>query len=305
MEYALFVEHEVKYTNENPVPVRDVVAALLALEKISGGYLPRTLNALMGVDVKRAEILVEGIEHGSLIEKVLVKLVFRDEAHMDEFLDKIRDGKFKDAWQMLPGGPKVRLAMVGTLIGTLIAVGVGYALPSKEGEPHPAVNVIIIGAESYQRSPEAFVDIVNAAVGHDKKKLAQHAADFMAPAKDDPKGAVVLDGNNKLRFDHQIVQAMPRQVSPEPYESQTEYKDVDLEIRASDRDKSSTGWAGVVRDLFDRRVRLVLSPGVSAHDLANKFHVRADVIVVSRPDPKGNTLQPVQIYVERIIPDDE
>lgn len=305
MEYALFVEHEVKYTNENPVPVRDVVAALLALEKISGTYLPRTLNALVGVEVKRAEILVEGIEHGSLIEKVLVKLVFGDEEHMNEFLDKIRDGQIMDALRALSGGNRVNIPRVGVLLGVLVALGVGYALVSKDGDTHPAVNVIIIGAESYERSPEAFVDIVNAAVGHDKKKLAQNAADFIAPAKADPKGAVVLDGNSKLSFDHKIVQAMPRQVSPEPYESQTEYKDVDLEIRASDRDKSSTGWAGVVRDLFDRRVKLVLAPAVSAHDLANKFHVRADVIVVSRPDPKGNTLQPVQIYVERIIPDDE
>lgn len=301
-EVALFVEHEVKYTNAEAIPVRDVVTALLALERISSQFLPRTLNALAGVEVKHAELLVEGFEHGSLKEKVLIKLVFGDEAKLNDFLEKLHEGRVREAWQMLPGGHKVKLAIVGTTVAVLLAVGTMYVL--KPAAPAVDITIIQVGAEAYNKSPDQVVEIVRAAVGVDSKKLAQETAHFMAPAKNDPAGTIVLDGNAKLTIPADTVRAMPREVAADPYESTIEYKDVDLEIRASDRDSSARGWAGVVRDLFDRRVKLVLADGIEAHSLANRFHVRADVVVTSRPDKAGK-LVPAQIFVERIIPDNE
>lgn len=302
-EFELLVEHEIKYTNKEPVPVKDVVEALLALERISSKFLPKTMNALLDTEIKRAEILVEGIEHGSLVEKVVVRLLFGDAKKMNQFLDKVRDGNLSDAWQGLPGSKRVRISIVGVTLAVLVASGAYYVL-SKNETPVTQNTVIIIGAEAYNTHPDQLVQIVNAAVGSDRKRLAQDSANFIAPAKNDPNGAIEIDGNQQLTIPAETVRAMPRQVVQEEYESNIEYKDVDLEIRASDRDSGARGWAGVVRDLFSRRIKLVLSDDVAAHDLANRFHVRADIVVTSKPDASGQ-LRPSQIYVERIIPDNE
>ena len=300
-EFALLVEHEVKYTNAEPIPVKDVVTALLALEQLSSRFLPKTLNALMDTEVRRAELLVEGFEHGSLIEKVVIRLLFTTEEQMNHFLDKVHEGKVAEAWAMLPGGNRVKVGIVGITLAVLVGMGISYALPSET--PIAQNNVIIVGAEAYGKSPDQVVEIVRAAVGGDRKRLAQESANFVAPAKNDPKGTIEFDGNAKLTVPAETVQAMPRQVVQEQNELNVEYKDVDLEIRASDRDSGATGWAAVVRDLFDRRVKLVLADNIAAQELANRFHVRADIVVKQKPNQAGQ-FKPVQIYLERIIPDD-
>ncbi|MNH42854.1 hypothetical protein D3C79_1046410 [compost metagenome] len=76
-----------------------------------------------------------------------------------------------------------------------------------------------------------------------------------------------------------------------------------MEIRATDLDSLSRGWAAIIRGLVDRRVKLVLDEGVDPQSLAGKFKVRADVIVKFRMSAKTKKMEPVSITVQRIIED--
>lgn len=303
-EHALHFEHDFTYTNAQPLSVRDVVESLQALDRISRRFLPRTINALIDADVVEAQLYVLGFEHGSLTEKVMIKLVFGSEENLDAFLDKVRDGHvraaFKDVAKNLPKDRIVKAAVIGGAMAALLAVGVGYVL---KGDPKPPniTNVFIIGAEAYQKSPEQFAQIVRAAVGNDRKQLAKDTAQFIAPAKADPAGAIVVDGNQSLSIPRSVVEAMPNEYEPEVGESIQLYENVVLEIRATDRDSTDSGWSGIVQGLFKKRVKMELADDVDATSLSRKLTAHADVRVVSRPGKKGQ-LEPVRIIVERVLP---
>lgn len=308
-EVSLLVEHSVKYTNQNPLTVKEVVNSLNALNKVSVYFLPQALSTLSGAEVMTADLLVEGFEHGSFVEKVLIRLFFKDEAELEKFLDKVRDGS-RELYRNLPGEgrPVLKGAVaVSCVVGSLVAVGAMWAISTRQDAPSPVTlnindsNFVVIGAESYELSPTDFVKVIEATGRTDQKQLAQASVNLLAPAKSEEGAVMMMDDNAQLSIPRETVEALPDNVDFQPYETEQPYSDVDLQIRASDRDNSSRGWAGIIDGVVDRRVRLELSEGVSPDDIAAKFVVRADVVVHYRMSRRSKKLEPVLISVVSII----
>lgn len=309
-ECSLLVEHELKYTNKHPLAVKDVIESLKGLEKISVYFLPEALSTLTGADVVAAELLIEGLEQGSFIEKVILRLTFRDEAGMNTFLDGVRE-KIVNAYRKLPGEetPVLKAIAVSTVIGSLVYLGSVWAIGTKEAAPAGvAINIadsnfIAIGAEAYQVSPEQFVAVIEAVGSIDKKKLAQSAAKVVAPAKREEGAEIVMAGNDRLLIPNATVSQVPDTVEFDAFEIDQPHRDVDLEIRATDLDSTSRGWAGVIDGIANRRVKLLFADGVNPEALAGKLKVRADVIVKSRMSPKSKQMEPVSITITELIDD--
>jgi hypothetical protein len=312
-EVSLLLEHTLKYTNSNPLTVREVVDSLLALEKVSVHFLPSTLSALSNADVVSAELYVEGLEEGSFIERVILKLFFRDQQELEKFLDSSRE-KLRDTYKRLPGGdyPVMKGTIaVSAVLGSLIAVGAVWAIGTKTpAAPAPAPvstttltdnTIIIIGAESYGQKPEDFLKIIEGVAGHDKKKLAQQSVKINAPAKSEEGATVVIDGNADLTFSKEMVKAVPDTVDFEPFEVTDPHSDVDLEIRATDLDSLQRGWAAIIPGLVERRVKLVLGEKIQPEALAGRFKVRADVEILYRMSKRSKNMQPVQITAVQLI----
>lgn len=78
-----------------------------------------------------------------------------------------------------------------------------------------------------------------------------------------------------------------------------DYSDVDIQIRALDLDNPSKGWAAVVPDIIERRVKLVLDPNVSAELLSGRLSFRGDITVISTL--KNNEYKPTEILLREII----
>lgn len=312
-EATLLIEHTIKYTNSKPLTVREVVDSLQALEKISIHFLPSTLSALSNSDIVSAELFVEGFEEGSFIEKVLVRLAFRDEQELEKFLDSSRE-KLRDIYKRIPGEdyPVMKgVVVVSAALGALIAVGAVWAISTTKEVPPASVitltdnTIIIIGAKSYGQSPEDFLKIVEGVAGHDKKKLAQQSAKILAPAKSEEGASVVLDGNESLTFDNDVVKATPATVDFDPFEITDPHSDVDLEIRATDLDSLNRGWAAIIPGLVERRVKLKLGENIQPDDLAGKFKVRADVEILYRMNNRTKKMEPVQITAIELITEEE
>ncbi|MGF6711616.1 hypothetical protein QFZ41_002580 [Luteibacter sp. W1I16] len=303
-ETALFARHEIRYTTEHPVPVKDVIASLQGLQRISAHFLPRTLSALTGVEVLSADLFVEGFEQGSFVEDVLVKLVFGSQEKLDAFLKKANESVVAEAREIIVKHPIISVAVLA-----LLAYGAAQAYSAmNDGQQSSAIqannNVInIIGAESYKMDPQAFARVLTAAVGADRKKIAQDSARVLAPAKNEA-AAIILDGNQKLSITSAAVKEVPAKVEFDERPLEETYPDVDLQIRAIDRDKVRQGWKGLIPGLVDRRVPLKLSDSVDAEELAKYATVRADVRIVYRRDKSGN-LKPQQIAVDRLVQADD
>ncbi|MBA3997036.1 MAG: hypothetical protein C0466_07685 [Candidatus Accumulibacter sp.] len=297
-DFTFSSTHEFYFSTREPVPIAQVAESLLALERVVK-FAPKVLEGLTQVEILGVDVYVDAIESGSLLEKVVIRLLFKNEETLDAFLDRIGEHIRK------PGMPR------SVLIGTILAALVGYGawLAAKVGNPAGQTTItannntiINLGAGQVDLTPEAFRAIVAAAVT-DKKDLAQNAVKIFHAARDDSQASIVIDGNQSTSFSPDVISATPKKVEIEKQEKVEHLRDVDLQIRATDLDSLSRGWAAVIPGKIDRRVRLKLDPGIKPSEVADKFSVRADVSIHYQLDRAGKKLVPNYILLREVIKD--
>ena len=296
---VLTLSHEIYYSNKNEIPIREVVESLLALERIIK-RTPAVLSALTEISIDGVEVYVDELQSGSLFEKIAINLFFKDEADLDAFLAKIREklGEHKVA----------RNVLIGAIIASLLGTGLFYAAKSMNPQGVPSIqannNIILnIGADEARLPRESLQAIIEAAVGPYKKELARDAVKVIKPAQSDTSARIVMDGNEMLVMTPEVIKATPPKVDMDDLVSTKEYKDVDLQIRATNLDSATQGWAGLIPGLIDRRIRLELADGVDRRDIAGHFQIRADVTIHYRMDKKAKQQAPKLIVVQAVIKD--
>ncbi len=298
-QFVLETKHEFYYSNRDAVPIADIIDSLVGIEKLVK-LAPGVLEALTGIEIDGVEVFVDTLESGSLLEDVIIKLVFRDQARLDAFLEKV-NAKIGDG--------VARNVLIAAVIAALLGYG-AYLLARAMSNSTTTItannNVIInVGAGEVDLTPEAFKAIVEASV-KDKKGLAGSVVKILQPARSDSNASLVLDGNDKLNFSNQVIAATPATLELNRQEKVEHLSDVDLQIRATNLDSKVQGWAGLIPNAVARRVKLVLDANVMPADLAGKFKVRADVSVYYRLAKSGSKSEmvPDHILVREVIKDD-
>lgn len=291
--------HRFYWSTENPVPVAKVAESLLALERIIR-ITPRVLERVTQIEIGETQVYVESIESGSLYEDILIRLIFKDKANFEAFIDKIGEIVRK------PG--MTRSVLITAVIAAVIGVG-AYLTVQKDSTANQTTinannNVIInLGAGQVDLTPEAFRAIVEAAVT-DKKQLAKDAVKVFEPAHGDRKAALIIDESEQARFSPEVIAATPKVLKIDKQEKTEFLHDVDLQIRATDLDSLTRGWAAVIPGKIDRRVKLKLDPGIRPADIADSFSVRADVTVHYKLDNTGRKMVPDYIALHQVIQDE-
>lgn len=114
--------------------------------------------------------------------------------------------------------------------------------------------------------------------------LARTAMAFIQPAK--REHGVRIEGAGHA-IDAATIEAAPSALDIaldlEDEEQQTPHEQVEVVIHATDRDRSSSGWAGHIPGVWEKRLRMKLFPVVSPARLFGRERFVADVILVSRP----------------------
>nr|MBP6727770.1 hypothetical protein [Thauera sp.] len=306
-EVALDLRDTLVFSNRHPLLVEDVIRSLRALERIAIERLPSALSKLAESEVLRAELLVEGFESGSFREGVVCRLIFGSPEKLDQFIQRLRDGQTKEALTEVYRGirpdmnPTIKAGLASSIITLLIGAGLIAAVKMTGGDEQAVAlingdnNVVIaITAEEFGKSPDEVRRIIQEVAASHSKRLAKNAVDVIAPAKREPDTTVSW-GSGLPAVSSSAVATAPSDVDADPYEQVQAYRDVDIQIRALDRDKSNSGWAAVIPNLVDRRVRLLFADEAMATKLHGKFSVRGDVTVLSKMDRRSNQMQPVQI----------
>lgn len=295
-EFVFTTTHEIFWSTREPVPIGEVIETLQALERIVR-MCPKVLEGITLIDIDHIGVYVDAVESGSLTDKIIIKLFFKDEESFDAFLDKI--------------GEKVRGMPRSVLIGAVIAAIVGYGawlaakVGNQAGQTTIANNnttIINLGAGQVDMTPETFRAIVETAIT-DKKALATNAVKLFKPARSDGQASIVIDGNTSTTFPPEVIAATPRLAEVDRQERVEDLSDVDLQIRAMDMDSPNKGWAALIPGRVDRRVKLKLDPRVKTTDVAGRFAVRADVSVYYKIDRSGRKMIPDYILLKEIIKD--
>ncbi|MCY1309371.1 hypothetical protein D9M70_594610 [compost metagenome] len=110
-----------------------------------------------------------------------------------------------------------------------------------------------------------------------------------------------FDGNPNIVIPKETVRVAPSSIDVERDKHEEALPDVDLHIRATNLDSTTSGWAGLIPGIIDRRLPLELAEGVDPKDVASKFKVRADVTVIYEPKGKAKKLTPVRIILTGLV----
>jgi len=295
----LTTTHRIYYSNKEHIPLSEIADSLLALEGLIRQSPDVLENLFPGTKIYGVEIYLSELKSGSLYEDVLVKFVFGSQEKLDEFVSNLRERlglqHLKDNNQLLSA-----ILLVMTLTGGAYYYGKTNASSENKAKLEANNNIVInVGADFVEMKADEFRSAVEAGV-KDKEKLTKNAVRFVKPAKRDPEAHIRFDNDKKLQINPEAVKAMPSHVAePEPEEAIEDHDRVEVIIRAVDLDSHRKGWAAIIPDISERRVKLQLDPHIDGEQLMQHPAAIANVTGIFKYDEEGKKI-PTLYFVRDI-----
>jgi hypothetical protein len=304
--------HEVTFTTSRQVTVADVANSLLANEELLSHVGEILEYCVPGLTVERINISFRSASTNSpLLEELAAQLyfAFQSDLHRD----------IPDLIQSISGAqvPEQYKAVVTIIFFIVVVYGIKGAWdlfkkrrkPEQKEEP-PSLqsdisgnynNLIQVGGNLIGISPEHLRLAVEQAFPEKRRPhLARTAIAFIQPAKREHGARIEGAGQS---IDAPTIEAAPSALDIAldlaDQEEQTTYEQTEVVIHATDKDKGSSGWAGRIPGVSEKRLRMKLFPAISPAKLFGRERVVADVIVVSKPDQHG-IMTPYMFHVVNV-----
>lgn len=300
MTQTIDIDFHIKYNMTTTPSVDDVVTSLTALQHL----IPKSVTVLDKIypelTIHTAELLVEDVRVGSLWEDLKVKLTVGLVGEQNaEKLQEVLNDSIKHHHMLS------KLLYAG--FGAVVAFGAITAVQSCSKKEQAVVNNfydnstnIAVLSEHSNLSGDEVVAVVKSVMD---KKTVQKTADFIQPAKQDPNGSIEIGSKtaNPQTIPNEIVQAVPEQVeAPQQEEREQDYSNIDVYIYASDQDKNTQGWAGIVPELFERRVKFELAEDINPHRLHGQRKINADITVIERYQKSQKKYMVAKVIIRQV-----
>lgn len=296
--YSYSLKEQIKIETDQAIEVSALIKHLQALEKVAK-QSNKTFSALTNSEVISVELLIEEIEHGSLWEDIVLKLTFKDQQNLDQFLEASRN------WIIENPMTATTIGLGGIVLGGLIALGFSRLKKNTTEEGDRVIinnygTIIQNGAGALNIGEAEFKKALEKT--EDKAKLAQNAQKFAQMAKSPTGAGSITFGNpeaeNALEIPSNVVSHIPLYNEPEPSEDKTTtFENITLQIRSLDRDKY-TGWLGYIEGAFIQRLPLEIPINTDLNVLSKQEAVKATVTLVYRE--KGDKIERKKIILEQL-----
>lgn len=292
-----FTSYRVRFTVENPVPVDIVIESLKAHEKLlkrSGKFLESVYD---GLHITATNVYVEEISEGSWVADFLVKYVVGEE----------NEAQFRLLYDnILRDNQRMRTA-VAVGVGALMSAGMisAYQAYMPDSPSQPAIeahNSVVIQAAGNVNIPaekvEEFIE-----QNKNNKQVAKETLSALKPASVTPGSLMEVQGIPvDLTLNSEAIESLPEDMSFIPPNEQDDvYSNISVYVSASDEDSGKRGWAGLVPDIFDSRVKFILDDNVSPRDLHGRRRVQANIIVHKVYVASTNQYQVKSVTITDII----
>ena len=272
--FSIDVNYGITYNTLKPVPIEEIVRSLQSLEKLLKRTPAFVEKAYKGIKIVETQVFVSKIQSGSLIEDFVVRYVFKGRENYDDA---------KKVWDQIMSDNTAFRTVVAMGVGGLLAVGVWQIVPAGQPTSHIEAynNVILNMGGSVDLTADDFKAVLDAV--KDKKALSKEAVGALRPAKTDPGSSISISGITALDIPAAMIKEAPDDYTPpEPKEREVHYTGVDLVVYASDRDKTESGWAGIIPTVVDKRTPIILTDTINPASLHGRLRIKADVIVHER-----------------------
>lgn len=297
--------HRVEYKFNGPVSIPEVIGTLDATQHLAA-ELGHLLEAIVdGLVIERIAVQVSDIEEGSLKEYFIlaIAMTFQDDLKktVPPMVSKLLGVQIPDEYNTLVTACVVLLLFIGA---ELVTKRLGSTVKTFRLKEQSDLLIAELSRET--NTPESRIRKAlddRFSKPSRARKLGRAAVQFFRPSrmrKNDP----VLVGDKLIESD--VVAEVPKEdAGPEELEPTQSLTGVRIEINAKDKDKGNVGWAGTIKNVSDRRLKMVLFPTVRREDLWNRDEVKGDVIVHFRPDgdPDGDGVSPYMFHILNVYPE--
>jgi hypothetical protein len=131
------------------------------------------------------------------------------------------------------------------------------------------------------------------------KLLGKAAIRVFAPSKRQNNAAIIVGDR---RIEPRIVAEVPsdtRLLDADEPPATEPLENVRIELHAQDLDRAKSGWAAVIPEISQTRLRMQIYPPIKTEDIYTKHDVLGDIILVSRRNEAGN-MEPYMFYLVRV-----
>lgn len=284
-------ENELYFSTKTPVPIELVIESLQGLNYILSNS-KKTFQNLLNADLDDVQVYIDELKSGSLTEKILVKLIFKDEQKLDQWLEKMHD-KIKDSTSL-----KV---LLGAIVGAVLLTA-AYKTLSPADQASTSIgdnNVFITINGAIDTKPEDVIKSVSDSF-RNTKKLKESATKSVAPSRIDNTSNITFNGQELL--DSSTINKIPKSINNSPHERELDYDNVVIEIRSIDLDNKNKGWNGLIPQIgINTRVKITLNDEIDVKSLYGKLSFKANVEIIYKLASDQTTYNPYEIYVKKII----
>jgi|CXWL01.1.fsa_nt_gi hypothetical protein len=295
-------QFSVRYLTDDPVPIRDIISSLQAVETAIH-EMARLLPAFIdGLQVEKLEIKVREIAQESPLREAFAIALF---VAFQKSLEAEVPDLITDATGVLIPDRFDTVITVVALIVIFYGAGALKDLVSGNGADGAAkaqLNGLVTElAGDIGRSEDYIRKVLTDRYAEKTlwRRLANTASRFFAPSKQQNSSPIEVNGRH---FPQEVVRDVPADFLVEDAADERptrSFTNVVLELHAQDRDHAGSGWAAVVGGVSEKRLKMKLMDGVSATDLWGNDKVRGDVSVVY--EKIGAGLIPKEIHLHRVI----
>jgi hypothetical protein len=287
LHMLIHLPYTIEYEVKQNVPLSDVIATLEANRDLFA-ELPSLIESIVpGLSIERLDLSVGEISHGSLREMFFAALYI---AFQEELKKEVP--AMIESWLGIPVDDKYdTLLTVSVLL--LVYIGVDYVM-KRIRRPDDEVVKAQIDAIVAELSSSLSIseDQIRHAIGSQLyqkpnriKKIAKAAIKLFRPSKKQQNEPVVISGR---RIETEFIRKVPHEYEYNDDDDIIErHEGVSIDIHAKDIDKKETGWAGTVRSVYDKRLRLKLVAPVKSEHIWEKDSIKADILLVKKIDREG------------------
>ncbi|MGV6875950.1 hypothetical protein ACUSIJ_25100 [Pseudochelatococcus sp. B33] len=299
--------HRVTYTAKS-ISLGDVINVLSAHQKLLHEGALIVSRSKPGLNLTIESIKVETIYTGSLHVDLLLELYKEYQTDIEDIIVGSVEGVAK---MSVPDEYKA-LVTIGTLIVVYFVARRAYEAVFKKREPASVApqpvhiegeynRVVNLVAHTLNVTPEVVEGAVSKEITEKKQRqLLGRVSDFLRPAKREPGSEIQIDGVGVIGSE--VVAEYPTDADLASLEDMTtlDMHDAEVEIRATDRDNSKSGWkAKILNDKnFSSRLPMVLSPDIDIDRLADLKTIKGD-LKIEFSHEKNGVFKPKRIHLLR------
>ncbi|WP_397384790.1 hypothetical protein [Prosthecobacter sp.] len=284
-------EHFFFYDTRNVITAGALAESLLGLEAIVKKSV-LVINRLCETNIKDSEVLINAIEFGSYKENIVFRFLFGKGKAAEKKLDDLR----------------VKLGLhnmdLKKLVGWIIAGSILYAAYKfAPSTPTPATihieNSFNNMGQELGMTKEQVIDLFETAI-RNPEDLKKQVSRMAHPGGVEHTGTMTFDHSESLSIPADVVNMIPpgykKEDAEEPFK---DFEHVQIVIRAIDLDRPANGWAGIITEISDRRLPVVLADGLEPGTVPAGKNIDADVTVLYKVGKNGNK-EPKKIMLRKV-----